>query len=150
MSNGNISYEQSFRILKGNPPSIAANLLTTADADIIVACLTGPGLVREINDKKITHDTSVETHFIGFLNYLYKNNPLNLAVPGRLEYEAFLKAIEMVAQHLFPNEPVAKAVKIVIDKSLLKLEKEVSQIQKMIGSEPLKALVDVLQDMQMV
>lgn len=126
------------------------NFLTGADADIIVASLTGPGLVREINDKKLTHDTSVETHFIGFLNYLYKNNPLNLTVQGRLEYEAFLKAIEMVANKLYPEQPAAKAVKCIIDKSLLKLEREVNQIQKMIGSEPLKALVDVLQDMNMV
>lgn len=144
--------EQFFKILKGVPVSADGTSLrlTTADVDIIVASLTGPKQIREINEKKITYDPNIPTPFIGYLNYLFKNSPLDFAAQGRLEFEAFIKALEMVAQKVYPELAVAKATTSIVEKGLLKLEKEIDQIQKMVGSQPLKALVDVLQDVEMV
>jgi len=142
--------EAGFRILQGISPAAGAPTITVADADIIVAGLSGPKIVRELNEKKMNYDPNVETPFIGYLNYLYKNNPLNLATQNKLEYEAFLKGIEVVAKKLFPDLTLAKAAAKIIEKNLLKLEKEISQVQKTTGSKPLKVLVDLLQDMKIV
>lgn len=147
----NTAYPESgFRILQGIAAPVGAPTLTVADADIIVASLSGPKQVREINDKKMNYDKDVETPFIGYLNYLYKNNPLGLATQNKLEYEAFLKGIEQVAKKLYPDLALAKAAAKIIEKNLLKLEKEIGQVQKTNGSKPLKVLVDLLQDMKIV
>jgi len=98
----------------------------------------------------MNYDPNVETPFIGYLNYLYKNNPMGLASQNKLEYEGFLKGVEMVSKKLFPDLTLAKAAAKVIEKHLLKLEKEIDLVQKTNGSKPLKVLVDLLQDMKIV
>ena len=150
LNNTAIVPEGGFKILQGLPFIPENPSVTVAEADIIVASLTGPKQINEVNNKNIHYDTDVETPFIGQIHYLYKNNPLNLATQGKLEFEAFLKAIEMLSKKLYPEEALAKAAAKIIEKHLLKLQQEIDQLQKSNGSKPLKVLVDLLQDMQMV
>lgn len=150
VNNNTVIPEGGFKILQGLPYVPENPSITVADADIIVASLTGPKQINEVNSKQINYDPDVETPFIGQINYLYKNNPLNLATQGKLEFEAFLKAIEMLSKKLYPEEALAKAAAKIIEKHLLSLEQEISHLQKVNGSKPLKVLVDLLQDMKMV
>jgi hypothetical protein len=56
----------------------------------------------------------------------------------------------MIAAKLYPNLALSKAVNRVLEKNILKLEKEIDQIQKTQGSKPLQTLVDLLQDPELV
>jgi len=141
--------EGSFKILEGLPQS--DNGLSIADADIIISSLSGPKQIRENNSKRLSYDPEIVSPWLGLLSHLYKSSSLNLTVQNKLEYEGFLKALEMMASKLLPNaKTLGKAVTNILEKHVLKLEKEVDQVQKAVGSQPLKLLVDLLQDTEMV
>eukprot|EP01017_Pseudomicrothorax_dubius_P040483 TRINITY_DN6336_c0_g1_i5.p1 TRINITY_DN6336_c0_g1~~TRINITY_DN6336_c0_g1_i5.p1 ORF type:complete len:716 (+),score=86.87 TRINITY_DN6336_c0_g1_i5:119-2266(+) len=73
---------------------------------------------------------------------------------GKLEFETFLKAIEMIAEKLYPEYPVGQSVELIVTKNLLNLlensEVVSSQEKQLNFDENLKRLVVILEDEDVV
>jgi hypothetical protein len=92
---------------------------------MIVVQLTGSRQAKEINDKNISYNKSVKSPTLGFNNYLQKNTTTQ--VLGKLDYEGFLKAIEIIANKMLPEWEISKAVRHLVEKYFLKLEQQITQ-----------------------
>ena len=54
-------------------------------------------------------------------NYLNKTNPYTDGVSGKLEFETFLKSLELIAHKLFDNSEFINGLLIIIEHHLLNL-----------------------------
>jgi len=128
------------------------NQFTQTDADIIFISLTG-NKPRDVNEKEFKYDPNIRSPSLGINNHLTKQNLALGGNQGKLSYEGFLKAIEMVAHKILPEHNIVQAVNYVLDKHILDLENVISQAQieqRYMGGSSLKLLVELLKDPEMV
>lgn len=153
-SQGPFKSEQSYRILENvrGYEHVENRTLSQIDADMIVVALTGSRSLKEVNERNISYDKSVKSPSLGFSNHLHKKNQVQ--VNGKLDYEGFLKALELISMKLFQEWDSAKAVRHVVEKHFLKLEQQITQQSieqnKAVTGQPLQLLVDILKDPEIV
>jgi len=131
---------------------IGMNQFTQTDADIIFCSLTGTK-PRDHNDKELRYNPNIRSPTLGLNNHLSKQNLEKVGNQGKLSYEGFLKAIEMVAHKILPEHNIVQAVNYVLDKHILELENVIAQAQheqRYMGGSSLKLLVELLKDPEMV
>lgn len=106
-----------------------------------------------MNEKNIGYDKNIKTPSIGYYNHLQKSAP-QVQVTGKLDYEGFLRAIEMIAAKILPEWEIGKGVRFLVEKHFLKLDQQITQValeqNKAVSGQPLQLLVDILKDPEMV
>jgi len=128
------------------------NKLTQTEADIIFVSLTGTRQ-KDLHEKDLNYDPNIKSPFIGSFNHLSKANS-NQNIPiGKLGYEGFLKALELVAHKALPDQSIEQALEYILDKHILHLDVQITEMQteqRYMGGGSLKLLVELLQDPEMV
>ena len=51
----------------------------------------------------MNYDPNIRTPTIGFHSFLKKNNPKTAVNKGKMNYEHFLKSIELISAKLYPD-----------------------------------------------
>ena len=123
------------------------------EADIIFSKLTGHRQMLEMNQKNLPYDRNVKSPYIGAFNHLNKNSGSHVQASGKLEFEGWLVAIEQIAERLYEDSEVEQAVQHIIESHILKLDQYIcgtKHEQRTTGGQPLKVLVDLLKDPDMV
>lgn len=123
------------------------------EADIIFTKLTGHRQLVEMNDKNLPYNKNIKSPHLGQFNHLYKNQSNHVAANGKLEFEGWLVAIEQVAERLYSELDLEQAVQHVIENHILKLDQYISgsqHDQRTTGGQPLKVLVELLKDPDMI
>lgn len=108
--------------------------LSPVDVDLILVKLTGSKFCQEVNKPVVGKWPQVSSSTLGSFQSMRSHTRLakpsymsqasllgNKSVEGKLEFETFLKSIEMIAQKLKPNLAVGQAVEEVVLKHLLPL-----------------------------
>ena len=101
----------------------------------------------------MNYDPNIKSPFIGNFNHLSKTNTTQNAPIGKLGFEGFLKALEMIAYKIFPNQDIREAVNYILEKHILELDMQITEMQteqRYMGGGSLKLLVELLQDPEMV
>ena len=140
-------------ISKSQPEERVARFLTQTEADLIFATLTGSKHQKEALEKNQRYNSKIKSPYFVSFNHLHKNNPNTTQSSGRLSFEGFLKAIEMIAHKLVPDLEIAEPVEIVIERFLMQLDTQISQNtggQRYMGGSSLKVLVNILKDSEVV
>jgi hypothetical protein len=103
---------------------------------------------------RVPYDKQIKSPVLGNINYLTKNNTIhNTGGAGKLEFDGFLKAIEMIAAKIHPELEFDQAVHTVVETYILQLEQVINSApseQRLLGGQPLKTLVEILKDPEMV
>jgi len=147
--------DHSFRILDNVRfyENVGNRTLSQIDADMVFVSLTGSKQLKELNEKNLGYDKNVKSPNIGYYNHLTKSAS-QVQVTSKLDYEGFLRAIEMIAMKLFPEWEVGKGVRYLVEKHFLRLDQQITQIaleqNKAVSGQPLQLLVDILKDPEMV
>ena len=124
------------------------------DADIIFVKLTGSKQMKEVF-VNLPYDKKVNSPNLGYFNHLLKNtlNIPNNSSLGKLEFEGFLKAIEMIALKIYPEYDLDQSIKYVLENYILTVEHNIINlpIEKGIANiQPLKTLGEILKNPEMV
>jgi len=101
----------------------------------------------------VNYDKKVPTPHIGYMNHLHKNDA-QVQINGKLDYEGFLKGLELVAAKLFNDLNIVEGVKFIIEKHILKLDEQIKRItieyKPSMTGVPLQTLIEILKDPEMV
>jgi hypothetical protein len=99
------------------------------------------------------YKNNISTPIIGHTNHLHKNDSHN-QINGKLDFDTFLKAVEIISIRLFSDFSHVKAVKYMINRHLLRLDEQIRKIaaeyKPTLGGASLITLIDLLKDSVMV
>ena len=129
--------------------------MSSIDADIIFVKLTGSRQMKEVLVDNLPYDRKVKSPNLGYFNHLLKNNvhvPNNSSL-GKLEFEGFLKAIEMIAIKIYPEYDLDQSIKYILENYILTVEQFIINLpseERVVGGQPLKTLVEILRNPEMV
>lgn len=115
--------------------------------------LTGTKTQRDGDESPMQYDPKIKSPNLGFFNHLYKNQQNVNNVGGRLGFEGFLKAIEMIAAKMLPDHDIVTTVGFILEKYLLQLDTHIYNTQAsrgVVGGQSLKTLVELIKDPEMV
>jgi hypothetical protein len=133
--------------------NVTNRTLSQIDADMIFVSLTGSKALKDMNERNLGYDKNVKTPSIGYFNHLHKSTA-QVHATSKLDYEGFLRAIEMMASKLLPEWEIGKGVRYLVEKHFLKLDQQITQValeqNKAVSGQPLQLLVDILKDPEMV
>lgn len=119
--------------------------LTAVEADLIFVQLTGVKFRHEANNnstwglKKHIRSPNLNTP-----SHLSQSSLINRVVEGKLEFETFLKSLELIASKLYPGVPLSKAVEDLIVTKLLNLLSSVDYEEKVTGLHQIAKLKEIL------
>lgn len=136
-----------------NASNIGNRNLQGWEADIIFSKLTGHRQMVELNEKNLPFNKGVKSPFIGPQNHLYKNQSNFVVANGKLEFESWLVAIEQIAERVYPELELEQAVQALLENHILRLDQLIcgsQHEQRTTGGQPLKLLVELLRDQEMV
>lgn len=126
-------------------------LLSPVDCDFIFLKLTGPKFRRDVNERSLSYEKSVRSPKMHQSSYMSKNTNGNDSVTdSKMEFETFLKAIELIAQKLFPEYDPCTSVSFLIEKHLLEISIPEVKEERSIGVHHIKILVDLLKNQDVV
>lgn len=100
--------------------------------------------------RTLTPDRRVPSPKICQPTYLSKNKEKGSTSSKKLEWNEFLKAIELVSQRILPDSPLASAVRFVVQEKFLKIPMSEQDINRTIGVSHLKQMAVVLQEEKVV
>jgi hypothetical protein len=83
--------------------------LSQIDADLIFVKLTGRNMISFTKNKDRTYDPKIVTPTLSEYHYLKRNNPKSTH-KGKMNFEHFLKSIELVAVKLYPDYSLEEAI----------------------------------------
>lgn len=75
--------------------------LSKIDMDFMVAKLTGSKWIKTFNKESSTFNRKIHSPLIGFKSHLHRTDE-STGAKGKIEYEHFLKLLEMIAEKLYP------------------------------------------------
>lgn len=92
--------------------------------DFMVAKLTGHKWIKTFNQQANSTgvDSRIASPNLGFKSHLFKNDN-SVGAKGKIEFEHFLKLLEMIAQKLYPDQELPSALEFIIAEKILKIEK---------------------------
>ena len=67
-------------------------------------------MIQFTNQKELTYDPKIKSPIFGNHNYLKKNNPKRTSHKGKMNFEHFLKSIELIAAKLYPEYTLEEGV----------------------------------------
>ena len=128
-------------------------MLSQVDIDMVFCSLTGSKSQLTHNKTK-GFDKKIVTPSLGYHNHLRKHDSNNVQVNGKLDFEGFLKAIEKLAQRLFPDREPEFAINYILENHFIYLDHQIKAItdehKPSMSGRPLQTLIDVLKDPEIV
>jgi hypothetical protein len=126
-------------------------LLSPIDCDFIFLRLTGPKFRRDVNERSLSYEKSVKSPKMLQSSYLSKNSSGNDSMTdSKMEFETFLKALELIAQKLYPEYDPCTSVSHLIERHLLEISVPEAKEERSIGVHHIKILVDLLKNPDIV
>lgn len=126
-------------------------LLNAIDCDFIFLKLTGPKFRRDVNERSLSYEKSVRSPKMNQSSYMSKNTYGNDSLTDtKMEFETFLKALELIAQKLYPEYDPCTSVSFLIEKHLLEISVPEMKEERSIGVHHIKILVDLLKNPDIV
>ena len=119
--------------------------MTPIDADFIFIQLTGSKFRNDCNSKSFPWNRRVVSPTLKRPSHLGKCSGTQKVVDSKLEFATFLKALEMIAQKMYPEIDVQSSIKIIIEK-VCKLRDSKHVEQRTIGFHQITHLKDFQQD----
>jgi hypothetical protein len=118
--------------------------LNPIEVDLIFVQLTGSKFRKEVNRRASKdYQSNIKTPVINAPSYMSQKSLKDKQIEGKLEFESFLKAIELVAEKAYPNKQLPQAVESII-KRLLRLLPSIDYEQKVAGLHHIACLKDIL------
>lgn len=97
-----------------------ARYLSKIDMDFMVAKLTGLNWIKSFNKQANIYDSKVNSPKLGFVSHLHKNDS-SLGAKGKIEFEHFLKLLEIISEKLYPELELEQSLQIIIENHILKV-----------------------------
>lgn len=122
--------------------------LTRTEMDFLVAKLTGSKWMRHF--KKVnSFNESISSPRLGMSSYL-SSNEYTTGATGKIEYEHFLKLLEMIAAKLYPEVGIDVSLRIIIEDHIIQLENVKSPQRRKDIEYYLSLLMEILKDEDIV
>ncbi|KAL4468635.1 hypothetical protein ABPG74_005138 [Tetrahymena malaccensis] len=125
--------------------------LSKIDMDFMVVKLTGSKWIKTFNqqtNKASQIDPKISSPKLGFTSHMYKNDE-SLGAKGKIEYEHFVKLLEMIAEKLYPELDIEQSLQIIVESQILKLLEQTQPNRKGMH-DYLANLMDILKDQEIV
>ncbi|EGR31404.1 hypothetical protein IMG5_110630 [Ichthyophthirius multifiliis] len=152
----NISTLKIFKLIRflTDMNIINENKINKNFIEIQVAKLTGPNCIKQIKKTQSNSIICSQSPILAQKSYL-ENNMETQGTKGKIEFEHFLKLLQIISENMYPNESPEQALRILIEENIFKYvnnnknNDNIKQNKKNVNYY-LQILMDVLKDQDIV
>jgi hypothetical protein len=107
-------------------------------------CSLSPNFRREVGGSTSSSNKLKQGPQLRTPSHLGQNSLLARQADGKLEFETFLKALELIAAKLYPEAPLESSIEAIVVENLLKLLSVTDYEKKVVGLHQIAKVKEIL------